>query len=558
MSFMKPVNPRSYRLLWALAVISIFFGCWGAWFAYIWPDLFYRAVFINAGLLALLLTASIFLVRSLKRRALASEPAQSVKYQGVAFFCWFARYNLFLSLLGCVAILLSLSLWGPGLVGLVVSSGASACALFCLTGLLAPISFETLGLCWRTPLDGDMSPGASVILRNRYQYAARYDLGLPMPALPGLTRILDRAAHGGADRGLNLISQQVLHPTHEFLARFKSLSLLFLVAALAAFLMLVLGAFQFSSQNNPEQAFSIFNAQPQDENRKQAEPEKQHDQGKSTNREKESQSSPASSDGEQKADNRGDENSEEGSSTAQDGSNAWGNAQNGASQPEESGKTGENQSADNHTSSQENGPEKKGRGVQGMSGSGSKEKGNQGASRAEGSGLPQNTDGKKGPGKGLESQKESKQGRGEAALTDESQGEQQPLDGDRGQTGADQKGKDGQGNGGGAGNQPGEGSPQEQPQIGENNTNGVPVTIPIPGGKGGDLLTLDLPPMDPNNVRDGQLSDRNKAGGEELPLPEGPAPDSKTIKTARKSGEKAPPKPDQYLPNWIRALIDKD
>ncbi len=477
-----------------------------------WPAILFKVVQVMGILLAASLVMCRIYLPLLKRNAWSGSPAMSVKSQGRAFLYWFAMHNLSWSLAGIVGIWLVLGFLGPGFLGLVLTAGATACVVFALLGMAIPVSLETLAVCWKAPLGKVSGPGA-MHLSSRYEAACRFDLGQSRPVLPGLTRILDRANFGGADRGVDLMGTSVLHWSSEVLVRFKNLTLLFLTAALLAGLILAFGGVQ-----EPKAwSFSFVHNQAESSNPD----ETQRVKNPSKNRSNVEQGGAGP---EARAGENGRNQDAVGGSSAQS-----------VSGEENAKDSGQPSSSQGEGASSQQGPEKPG------SNPGEPEPGDE-------SGPGQKQEMGKDPG-GSQRQELKSDGNQASDHPDSGagDGESTQPEGQEGEGVEGKSAKDSQGQGSGLGRADG-----SEPN-GTSDLDGKPARVPIPQG-GGDMLTLDLPHMDAHNQN--QTRSERQSEGDIKPLQEGETPDSLSAQSKRASSDQKQAKAVQNLPNWIRALID--
>jgi hypothetical protein len=257
----------------------------------------------------------------LKGKGQIRDPERWVRHQGTAFAAWFAAHNL------VWAFAASLSTWGllklfgfkPWVI--LFSAGALACTCFALMGTFLIRKGEMLGLCWQSAIPDGLGnfwahAGATMILRERYEYAAQYDQSRPIPTLWSISRIFNRSRTGGADRAIDL-----LEPRREFLSfklkkeglhRFKVLLVLFCVTAALAALPGILGLAsphwdrvpggwpadktKNSPPDKPQMMASKSKPERKNENQNKEQdldnPAQQGDRGRGTDQDQEKQSKP--------------------------------------------------------------------------------------------------------------------------------------------------------------------------------------------------------------------------------------------------------------------------
>ncbi|HSR67316.1 MAG TPA: hypothetical protein VLU25_05190 [Acidobacteriota bacterium] len=166
-------------------------------------------------------------------------PAQVVSKQGRAFRLYFLAGGLMpvcvLAIVsGVLLLLLGAGHASAALLGAVAGAGVIA-LLGGLQGLLLPgAARATLALCWkRLPHPSSLvsSPPLAVprriwkllssglLITSRYRSVADADLRSPRPALPGLTRVLDRQRTGGGGRPPRLVAGGWTWPARDLVHR---------------------------------------------------------------------------------------------------------------------------------------------------------------------------------------------------------------------------------------------------------------------------------------------------------------------------------------------------
>jgi hypothetical protein len=235
---------KRHGLVVFLFCFSIILGIAVALFEAAKVFFFSIGVLFLVGLAAALFVTVAILWLTLKRKSHIRNPEQSVRHQGTAFGIWFAVHNFSWAFTGSIFIWGVFKLFGFKPWVMIFSAGALACTCFALIGTFLIRQREMLGLCWQSAIPDGLAnfwarAGATMILRERYEYAVENDQKQHTPLLWSISRIFNRSKAGGADRGIDLLEPR---PTFlakklkkEWLHRFKVLLVLFCVtAALAA------------------------------------------------------------------------------------------------------------------------------------------------------------------------------------------------------------------------------------------------------------------------------------------------------------------------------------
>jgi MFS family permease len=235
---------KRHGLVVFLFCFSIILGIAIALFEAATVFFFSIGILFLAGLAAALFAAVTISWLTLKRKSHIRNPEQSVRHQGTAFGVWFAVHNLSWAFAGSFFIWGVFKLFGFKPWVMIFSAGALACTCFALIGTFLIRQREMLGLCWQSSIPDGLGnfwarAGATMILKERYEYAAEHDQKQHTPLLWSISRIFNRSKAGGADRGIDLIESPpgflAKKLKKEWLHRFKVLLVLFLVtAALAA------------------------------------------------------------------------------------------------------------------------------------------------------------------------------------------------------------------------------------------------------------------------------------------------------------------------------------
>ena len=591
------------------------------------------AFFFSTGILFLvgIVTALFAVVTAswlvLKRKSHIRNPEQSARHQGTAFGIWFALHNLSWAFIGSLLIWGMFKLFGFKPWVMIFSAAVLACTCFALIGTFLIRQRKMLGLCWQSAIPDGLAnfwarAAATMILRERYEYAAEHDQKQHTPLLWSISRIFNRSKAGGADRGIDLLESR---PTFlaeklkkEWLHRFKVLLVLFWITAALAALSGVLFAshhwdrvpngwssdkIKASTANQP-QMMASKNSQPEnrekssskDENKQtdqeQKKPSDQGNQGKQTDQNRQK---PGDSD--QNDSNRGQEDKEGKNSkdqeTGKQGQNQeQGKEQQGQGQNQRQGQQGKDQGQDKGQSQgqgqkgqdqrQERGQQGQGQEQQGQNQGQGKEQQDQGQSQGQGQqGKDQARDQgqKQGQGQGQQNQgkaqeqgqQEQDQGQGQGKGHDQAQGQGQQGQGEG-------QGK-GQGKGQGQGEGQGQGQGQGQDQSQEQGKT-KPSSAGAGSGEGQGYSDPNKPPemlSEPERLPEipsratemvslelptltDTKSKRSKDQENQTPDDRIPAPKSKAPSTQFKTGqqERRSTKPEQYLPNWILNLLKQE
>jgi hypothetical protein len=516
--------------------------------------------FFPYGSLVLLIAAAVLFAAAaaawlaLRRKRHTREPKQSLLYQGTTFGIWFISHNLFWALMGSVLIWGLFTLFGFNPWVLIFSAGALACTCFALTGIFF-IRFKKrsmLGLCWQSPIPDGLAnfwdhAAATMILRDRYEYAAEYDQEQPTPVLWSISRVFDRSENKSAERRVDLMERDSPKKKlkSEGMHRLKVLPVLFLVTAVLAVLPGLLGLTPPPWDRVPEGWPSAKNPQTTTGKQNQNQEQKQEGKKKGKQEGKSNQGQGQNQDQGQKQEGK-EKGKQEGKSDQ--GQNQQGQGQEQKQEGKEKGKQ-------EGKSDRGQGQEQKQEG---------KEEGKQKGKSDQGQGQEQKQEGKgegKQEGKSGESRKDQKE-------TGES-GEKQQQKGStgKGESGKTEAGKSGDQEGSGSDRESGskEGGDREQEGSrtpGEGGTkqglgdpNHVPETLPEPEpipefpSRDTEMVTLDLPTLTPTAGKGEPPKEKGEPGTEQKKQP---APT-----TGFKEGRQDPriSKPDQFLPNWIRMLM---
>jgi len=200
------------------------------------------------GSLALLLLLAALLAglrRSRQHGRFRMNPSRLVKLDGVGFLLWFVVLYLFWITAGGLALMALLVLFGPGTWVVAFGAGLSACMIFVLSGSWLLARTDTLGLCWTAGNPAEIGgffarADATFLLSKRYAHAVRRDLAQPRSQLREITRTLDLARAGSADRRIDLWSSGFAGGAREFASRLRVLWVLFSATCLLCLLLLAL------------------------------------------------------------------------------------------------------------------------------------------------------------------------------------------------------------------------------------------------------------------------------------------------------------------------------
>jgi hypothetical protein len=238
----KTIKEIRLLLPQSLAAFSIMVGLLGTLSSVLAPFFLSNgALFLCAGMLVSFVVVLLlwFPVKRKKRRL---KPEDSIQYQGRAFRLWFAGHHLSWAFGSSLFIVILLVLFGPVFEVMALGAGALACTCFAVIGLLIGTKTRTLGLCWQSPVPQGVGNwwdyvGATMILRERYEYAVQHDQKRTEPVLWGISRILELASNGGANRTIDLMDSAYPTKKTEWFHRLKVLVPLFLVTVLLAILL---------------------------------------------------------------------------------------------------------------------------------------------------------------------------------------------------------------------------------------------------------------------------------------------------------------------------------
>jgi hypothetical protein len=560
----KSIKEIRLLLPQSLAAFSIMVGLLGTLSSALAPFFLSNgALFLCAGMLvSFFVVALLWLPVKRKKRRL--KPEDSIQYQGRAFRLWFAGHHLSWASGSSLFIVILLVLFGPVFEVMALSAGALACTCFAVMGLFIGTKTRTLGLCWQSPVPRGVGNwwdyvGATMILRERYEYAVRHDQKRAEPVLWSISRILELASTGGAMRAIDLMDSAYPTKKTEWFHRFKVLVPLFLVTVLLAILLPKLPGLAPPTPGQVPDGWltGIFK-------KSDIEDKNKNDPGEK----------PGAQTEEQKDTDRSSEDHKKEETQGEQGDN------------DQKGKHGED--ADSKT---------EGDSGDRSNGDSGQEKGSQDESMGEGAGddtgesKDQNTDKPSREGQGQEKQaNEDKnegegEGEGEEKNDDKTRGSETEKDkgeckGNKNENSADRgdqdkPGKSQKGAEQGPENKPGNTKPEEDSDDSDKSKgkgksrhwassehrpemrSDPEVPLPPPGSTA--MLELDLPPLDQGEVPQAE-EPIDKKPPENIP---GKAPDSPMITPGKRTKKTQPPpgsrasKPEQYLPNWILALLNE-
>jgi hypothetical protein len=594
----------------SLAVFSTFAGLLVTFSPVTAPFFYTDGIYFLFGILLVLFTGVSFYLALNKKKRHRVRPKDSVILQGRLFRLWFTSQNLAWAIGLNLFALVLLFFFGPQFEVMAVGAGALACTSFVLSGLIIAGESRTLGLCWQSSVPRSETnwvrfTGAAVFLRQRYENALREDQKKSEPVLWGISRVLERAGSGGADRPVDLMSSPATTRKSEFSYRAKVLVPIFIVTVLFSFFLRELPGLtpphllQFAREKSTgifkknknigqktkesgeksgkefkekgkrseqdlkarkEESKKEFNqslsdesneeltdkdaAETRVENEKKEPPERSKDKSKDVSGEK-SDSNPKAPDSDKTSGEKGN------------------------SQDSEKAKTDSRNSEDKTKGDSE----KTARGEEGKETAGNSPGDREGSEKGE-SEKKGKSEGK-GQEKGTEDGQGEEQGEGQKKADSQREGKGKEEGEGKGE-GKSEEEADGQGKGEGEGEGEGKGKGEEQSKPGEKQgqqgselsegegegksgqgpglDSDTAVPIPPPGPSG--MLEIDLPTVDrpePADRPGAKKTDEKKDVGE--------APISPDVSGQKKRGKAHPGskayKPEQYLPNWILALLNE-
>jgi len=613
---------KRHGLVVVLFCLSIILGMAMALIEAVTAFFFSTGILFLMGIVTALFAAVTISWLVLKRKSHIRNPEQSVRHQGTAFGIWFALHNLSWAFIGSLFIWGVFKLFGFKPWVMIFNAAALACTCFALIGIFLIRKREMLGLCWQSTIPDGLAnfwdrAAATMILRERYEYAAEQDQKQHTPLLWSISRIFNRSKAGGADRGIDLIEPRpaflAKKSKKEWLHRLKVLLVLFCVTAALAAISGVLFAshhwdrvpagwpadkIKASTANQP-QMMAAKNSQPEnrenssskDENKQtdqeQKKPSDQENQSKQTdqNRQKSGDTDQNSSTREQeRKEGKNSKDQEPGGQGQSKGQDQQGKGQGQGKVQNQSQRQGQEQGQEQQGQSQ---GQDKGQKDQGQS----QEQGQQGQGKGQEQGQQKQDQGQgqsqdQGKGQGQQGQGQD-QGQGQGQKQDQGQGQgQQGQDQGQGQQGQGEgQGQEpgqgqgqGQGKGQGQGEGQGQGQDQEKGQDQTQEQNEAQTGSAGAGsGEGQGLSDPNKPPemlSEPErlpeipsratemvNLELPTLTDAKSKGSKDqesqTPGDRTLSPKSKAPTTQFKTGqqERRSTKPEQYLPNWILNLI---
>ena len=175
--------------------IALFFYTTGAWILLL--------------LVTLLFMSTLVLWQTSQKKQGPREPERLARHQGYLFNLWFASHNLFWAFTASFAIWGLFRVFGPRGWVMICGAGAFACTGFAIFGTFISGKKKMLGLCWSSSIPDGIKTfwdhtGATFILHCRYQQAVQRDQKQTYPLIWAISRVYDRTASGGAQRGVEL------------------------------------------------------------------------------------------------------------------------------------------------------------------------------------------------------------------------------------------------------------------------------------------------------------------------------------------------------------------
>jgi hypothetical protein len=573
---------KRHGLVVFLFCLSIILGMAMALIETVTAFFFSTGILFLVGIVTALLAAVTISWLVLKRKTHIRNPEKSVRHQGTAFGIWFAVHNLTWAFIGSLFLWGMIKLFGYKPWVMIFNAAALACTCFALIGIFIIRQRKMLGLCWQSAIPAGLDnfwarAAATMILRERYEYAAEHDQKQPTPLLWSISRVFNRSKSGGADRGIDLLEPRPTFLAEKFkkecMHRFKVLLVLFWATALLAALPWMLGfashhwdrvpgdwlsdKIKNSKAGKPPMMASKPSARENREKSSSKDENKQTDQEQKKQPDQRNQSNQTdqnrqkTGDTDQNASNHEQERKETqkgNSETSRDQEDKY--SQGKEDSPRQDSKPGESRQ-DSKGKAKEGQEQRDGQGQgQGKGQQGKRQ--SQGQEQEQGQNQGQGQQGKdQGQGQGQEQgQQEQSQGQEQGQNQGQGQGQQGQGQGqgqEQGQGQSQGQGKAQTGSAGaGIGEGQGLGDPNKPPDM-------LPEPERLPGipSRATEMVTLELP----------TLTDAKSKGakdpGKETPGDRTPAPKSKAPAARFKPGqqERRSTKPDQYLPNWILNLI---
>lgn len=502
---MKSIKGIKFLLPQSLASFSIVMGIVGTFSSALAPFLFAgNGLFLCGGILGAF-AAVVVPGLLLKQERHRLKPEDSVLLQGRLFRLWFTGHNLLWAFGFSLITVILLLLFGPTFEVMAVAAGALACIIFSVAGFLIGTGTRTLGLCWQSPVPRGVGNwwdyvGTAIILRERYEHAVLHDQNRDEPVLWGISRVLELASNGGANRAKDLMASPATTIKSEWFHRFKVLIPVFFVTVLLVFILREL----------PGLTPPDLHQSPGGGGKGGTEMSKESDK-----KEDQEQGEP-----EEKSGEKGEEEKDSSKEGEKDQEGEQGESSEGQGQQEPSDKTE----------------------------GGGKEEG-------KGEGKGKEKDKGKGEGEGKESQGDEAQGdqggqadQGKTAKDQKGARGKAGAKGDKGESDRDKQDSDascddaeGEGRG-----QSG-GTAEHEPEM----RTAPEVPLPPPGATG--MLELDLPPLDQGETsKEPTDEELEKKEPKEAPASPAVSPQKRPVK--RPPGSKTV-KPEQYLPNWILSLL---
>jgi hypothetical protein len=240
-----------------LLLCSILVGLVGALLAAYMPESS-LAWLRTLGLSSAALTVVIFAVAMLMRMYLhrverrpSTLPDSLIRCHGLRFLVWFAGHSLFWVTSGSLCVVALPGVFKSHAWGIAVSAGLFACTVYALASVLStlPLLFDKqpetlglLGLCWVSSVPNGISnlcarASATMLLRERFEYAKKRDLKQRVSILRLMISILEMARVGKADRTVGLQEKVFTALKKEIVNRFFVLVSVFTFVCVLALLL---------------------------------------------------------------------------------------------------------------------------------------------------------------------------------------------------------------------------------------------------------------------------------------------------------------------------------
>jgi hypothetical protein len=502
---LESIKGIKFLLPQSLASFSIVMGIVGTFSSALAPFLFANnGIFLCGGIFGAFASVVVpgLLLKQERHRL---KPEESVLLQGRLFRLWFTGHNLLWAFGFSLITVILLLLFGPTFEVMAVAAGALACIIFSVAGFLIGTGTRTLGLCWQSTVPRGVGNwwdyvGTAIILRERYEHAVQHDQNRDEPVLWGISRVLELASNGGANRAKDLMASPATTIRREWFHRFKVLIPVFIVTVLLVFILRELPGLTPPDLHQSTGGGGKGGTDMSEKSDKK-EDQEEGDWGKKSGKQ-----------GEEKKD------SQKGEDKGQEGKQ--GESKEGQDQGKPSGKT--EGGGKGEGKGEGKGKEKgKGKGEgEGKESQGSEVQGDQGGQANQGkTGKDQ---------KGAKGKPGAKGGKGES-----DRGKQDP-DTSSGETKGEGRGQS-------------VGTAEHEPEM----RTSPEVPLPPPGAT--EMLELDLPPLDQGETsKEPTDEELQKKEPKEAPASPAVSPQKRPVK--RSPGSKTV-KPEQYLPNWILTLL---